>query len=113
MAFGMAEMVFLWVSSTYSVPVRPRANPVEARTKATRLAIQGNPEPTTVALVRWGGLVAESDSPRRTTVDTVTMGGPVLMVGSPPRALATKRVARVGVASTVMSHGPTSFLLLM
>src|SRR5580658_5941970 len=65
-----------------------------------------------VALTSAGGRPVERDRRKRTTVETVTTGGPVLMLASPPRALATKTVAPVGVDATVMPHGPTRFLFL-
>jgi len=75
-ACGMAETVLVSVSSTYSVPLRPSARPVGARTSAALFPRHGKPVPITVVPVSRGGDAALRARSRRTTVQFPVTGTP-------------------------------------
>src|SRR6516162_10727164 len=109
----MADTELVIVSSTYSVPLLPRARPVGARTSAALFARHGKSLPTTVLLVSFGGDEGLRARSRRTTVQFPVTGAPLWLVVLPPRALDTNSSADVALDFTVRSQGPTTSEFVM
>src|SRR3984885_9276744 len=112
-AWGMAEPELVIVSSTYSVPLPPRARPVGARTSAAWSARHGKRVPITVLPVSFGGDPALKARSRRTTVQFPVTGAPSWVVVFSPSALDTNTSADGALDFTVRSHGPTMSRLVM
>src|SRR6202522_4433788 len=112
-ACGIADTELVSASSTYSVPLLPRAMPVGARMSAALFACHGKPVPMRVLLASLGGDPALRTRSRRTTVQFPVTGTPSWVVRLPPSALDTNISADVALDLTVRSHGPTMSRFVM